>query len=40
MKHIRVSDVHYQMAIERARKRKMRVEDYMESLVQEDYNRK
>jgi len=40
MKQIRVSDVHYQMAIERARKRKMRVEDYMESLVQEDYNRK
>jgi len=28
------------MAVERARKRKMRVEDYMESLVQEDFNRK
>lgn len=40
MKQIRVSDVHYQMAIERARKRKMKVEDYMESLIKEDYNRK
>ena len=40
MKQVRVSGVHYQMAIERARMRKMRVEDYMESLVQEDCNRK
>ena len=40
MKQVKVSDVHYQMAIERAKKRKMRVDDYMESLVQEDYNSK
>lgn len=40
MKQIRVSDVHYQMALEKAKKKRKKVEDYMESLVQEDYNSK
>ena len=40
MKQIRVGDVHYQMALEKATKKRMKVEDYMEGLIQEDCNRK
>ena len=40
MKQIRMSDVHYQMALEKAKNKRMKVEDYMEGLIQEDYNRK
>lgn len=40
MKQIRVSDVHYQMALEKAKKKRLKVEDYIGSLVQEDYNKK
>ena len=40
MKQIRVGDVYCQMALEKAKKKRMKVEDYMEGLIQEDYNRK
>ena len=40
MRQVRVSDVHYQMALETAKKKRMKVEDYIEGLIQEDYNRK
>ena len=40
MKQFKVSDVHYQMAQELSRKRRMRVDEYMEELIQKDYNGK
>ena len=40
MKQIRVSDVHYQMALEKAKKKRLKVEDYIESLIKHDYNGK
>ena len=40
MKQVRISDVHYQMALEKAKKKRLKVEDCMECLIQEDYNRK
>jgi len=40
MKQFKVSDVRYQMAVEKAKKKRLKVEDYVEGLIQEDYNRK
>ena len=38
---IKVSSVHYQMGVERAKKtREKSVEEYVESLIQKDYNGK
>ena len=39
MKTIKLSSVHYEMAKEKMKKRKIRtIEDYMEIIVQDDYN--
>ena len=40
MKQIRISDVHCQVANEKSKKRRLRIEEYIEILVQEDYNKK
>ena len=38
MKTIKLSSVHYEMAREKMKKRKVRtIEDYMEILIQDDY---
>ena len=41
MKAVKVSSVHYEMAKEKAKKRKIRsIEDYIETLIQDDYSSK
>lgn len=41
MKVIKLSSVHYEMAREKAKKRKVRtIEDYIQMLVESDYNTK
>ena len=41
MRTIKVSAVHYQMGVERAKKsREKNIDEYVERLIQEDYNRK
>ena len=41
MKTIKLSSVHYEIAREKMKKRKIRtIEDYMEILIQDDYGRK
>ena len=39
MRTVKVSSVHYEMAKEKMKKRKIRtIEDYIEILIQEDYS--
>ena len=40
MRQIKISSVHYQMAVERSKKRRLKIEEYIEILVQEDFNKK
>lgn len=41
MRTVKVSSVHYEMAKEKMKKRKIRtIEDYIEILIQGDYNTK
>jgi hypothetical protein len=41
MKTVKLSSVHYEMAREKMKKRKVRaIENYIEMLIEEDYNAK
>ena len=40
MKNVRISDVHYEMLRDQSKKYRMKVEDFVEELIQENYSTK
>ena len=40
MKTLKLSSVHYEMLVELSKKNRMKLDDYLEVLLQEKYNKK
>ena len=40
MKMVKLSSVHYEMLVELSKKNRMKLDDYIEVLLQEKYNKK
>ncbi len=40
MKMVKLSSVHYEMLVELSKKNRMKLDDYLEVLLQEKYNKK
>ena len=40
MKSVKISDVHYSMLLELGKKWRMKIEDLLEEVIQENYNNK